>query len=159
MAVRTRKMVAVTFKDGTGSPISATIGPGPGDVKISGLEQGGVEAVAIYNRGTFLELVEGDQKQITFSITIYHNQDLTATGSPVAALLKTNDFTSGVTKDPGGAVWTGNLEVVVTRSAVTDTFTLINTRCSFDYSEGKEGNTITINGTAYGNGTDVFTLA
>lgn len=159
MAVRTRKMVAVTFKDGTGSPISATLGPGPGDVKISGMEQGGVEALPIYNRGTFLELVEGDQKQITFAITIYHNQDLTAAASPVAALLKTNDFSSGVTKDPGGVVWTGNLEVVVTRSAVTDTFTLINCRCSFDYSEGKEGNTITINGTGYGNGTDVFTLA
>jgi len=159
MAVRTRKMVAVTFKDGTGSPISATLGPGPGDVKISGMEQGGVEAVAIYNRGTFLELVEGDQKQIAFSITIYHNQDLTAASSPVAALLKTNDFSSGVTKDPGGVVWTGNLEVVVTRSAVTDTFTLINARCMFDYTEGKEGNTISISGTAYGNGTDVFTLA
>lgn len=159
MAVRTRKMVAVTFKDGTGSPISATLGPGPGDVKISGMEQGGVEAVAIYNRGTFLELVEGDQKQITFSITIYHNQDLTAASSPVAALLKTNDFSSGVTKDPGGVVWTGNLEVVVTRSGVTDTFTLINARCMFDYTEGKEGNTISISGTAYGNGTDVFTLA
>lgn len=159
MAVRTRKMVAVTFADATGTPITATMGPGPGDVKITGLEQGGVEAVGIYNRGTFLELVEGDQKQLSFSISIYHNQDLTAAASPVAALLKTNDFASGVTKDPGAVVWTGNLIVVVTRSAVTDTFTLINCRCSFDYSEGKEGNMITISGTCYGNGTDVFTLA
>lgn len=154
----THKHITVTFADGTGTPITATFGPGPGDVKVSGIEQGGVEAVAVMNRGTFLELVEGDQKQMAFSISVYHAQDLTAAASPTAAILKTNDFASGVTKDPGGVVWTGNVIVTATRSTVTNVLTLINCRCMFDYTEGKEGNTISISGTAYGNGTDVFTL-
>jgi|APGre2960657404_1045060.scaffolds.fasta_scaffold03080_3 hypothetical protein len=159
MAVRTRKHVAVTIADATGTPITATLGPGPGDVKLTGMEQGGVEGIGVYNRGTFLEMVEGDQKQLSFSISIYHNQDLTAAASPVAGILKTNDFASGVTKDPGGVVWGVNVIAVVTRSAVTDTFTFINCRISFDYSEGKEGNMITITGTCYGDGSNVFTLA
>jgi hypothetical protein len=154
----THKHIAVTFADATGSPITATFGPGPGDVKVSGLEHNGVEALPVLNRGTFYELVEGDQKQLSFSISVYHAQDLTAAASPTAAILKTNDFSAGVTKDPGGIVWTGNVIVTATRSGVTNALTLINCRCMFDYTEGKEGNTISISGTAYGNGTDVFTL-
>lgn len=159
MAVRTRKHVSIKFKDATATPIEVTLGPGPGDFKASGMEQGDVEALPVYNRGTFLELVEGDQKQYSLSMSIYHNQDLTAAGSPVAALMKTNDFSAGVTKDPGGVVWTGNIEVTVTRAGVTDVFTYINCRLSFDYGEAKEANTISISGTGYGNGTNVMTLA
>ena len=156
--VFTHKHIAVTFADGTGTPITATFGPGPGDVKVSGIEQNGVEALPVLNRGTFLELVEGDQKQLSFSISVYHAQDLTAAASPTAAILKTNDFASGVTKDPGGIVWTGDVIVTATRSGVTNVLTLYNCRCMFDYTEGKEGNTISISGTCYGNGTNVYAL-
>ena len=57
MAVQTRKHVTIQFKDATGSPLTRTIGPGPGDFTFDGLEASNVEALPILDRGTFLELV------------------------------------------------------------------------------------------------------
>lgn len=149
MPVRTSKHVTVTVEDDTGTPITCTLGPGPGDLEFSGLEQGDVSAIRVMNRGAHLELVEGPTNEITGSITVYHNQDLTAAASVLAAIRKTNDYASGVAVDPGLVVWTLNLKVVITRSAVTDTFVFNTCRLSADYSEGEGGNTIKISFTCY----------
>jgi hypothetical protein len=150
IGVRTRRHVLVVLKDATGTPITCTLGPGPGDFKMSGFEQSNKESVAVYDRGGFLEQVEGDDLQPSFSLTVHHAGDLTAANAVHAALNKTDDFAAGVTVDPGGIIWALTLVVTITRSSVTNTYTLTNCRCKWDYSEGKDGNTIAITGTCYG---------
>ncbi len=153
MAVITRKHGVVKLKDATGTPIEVTLGPGVGDFSISGVEAGNVEMVPVYNRGTYLEGVDGDEKQITGSITLYHDGDLTdaSTKQPWDGVTKTGALASGVTTDPGGtgASWTTDIVATWTRNAVVHTITLLTCRCVLDYGEAKEGNTITINFTCY----------
>ena len=149
MAVKTRKHVTVTLKDATGTPITKVLGPTPGDFQIQGLQENNTEGLPIYSRGSFLELVEGDDVQIQGSITVYHDGNLTGT-SVADAILKAGNFASGVTQDPGGVVWTLDTVVTVTRGADTDTFTLSNCRFQFDYNEDKEGNKLPIKFTCYG---------
>ncbi len=148
MAVFTHKHLSVTVKDDTGTPITATLGPGPGDLSYSTLEQGDVEALAVYNRGTYLEAVDGDQKQITGSITIYHDGDQTGS-SVLDAVRKTGSFASGVTVDPGLVSWMLDIVVTATRGAVTNTWTFSTCRITADFTETKDGNTWTLNFTCY----------
>lgn len=151
MAIVTRKHASVKLKDATGTPLEATLGPGVGDFTIDGLEAGGVEGIAIYNRGSYLEMVDGDQKQITGSITLYHDGDLTdATNkTPIDGALKTGAFASGTTTDPGGVSWTTDIVYTATRGAVTHTITLPTCRCVVSYTEDAAGNQIKINWTCF----------
>lgn len=153
MAVITRKHGVVKLKDATGTPIEATLGPGVGDFSVSGVEAGNVEMIPVYNRGDYLEGVDGDEKQITGSITLYHDGDLTdATNkTPWDGVNKTGAFSAGVTTDPGGtgASWTTDIVWTGTRNSVVHTLTFLTCRCVLDYGEAKEGNTITVNFTCY----------
>lgn len=144
----TSRHVSAQFKDGTGTPITATAGPGPGDIKIGGLEEGDVAATKILNRGDFQELVLGEDKEVPFSITIHHVGDLTGE-SVLDAIRKTGNFSSGVTVDPGGVVWALDIVVTMTRGAVTNTFTLNTCRLMTDWSEAITGNTFSVSGTCY----------
>ena len=148
MPVFTRKHVSILVKDATGTPITATLGPGPGDFSYSGLEEGDVEALPIYNRGTYLELLIGDQKQVTGSITVYHDGDQTGT-SVLDAIRKTGNFASGVTVDPGLVSWALDMVVTMTRGAVTNVLTFNTCRFTTDWAEGKEGNQYSISFTCY----------
>jgi hypothetical protein len=148
MPIKTRKHVSLQFKDAAGSPLTRTIGPGPGDFTFDGLEEANVEALPVYNRGTFYELVAGDDKQIAWSATIYDDGDQTGT-SVLDAALKTGDWASATTQDPGGVVFTQDVIVTVTRGAVTNTYTLNNCRTVAKYTETKEGNTWSFSGTCY----------
>jgi hypothetical protein len=157
MAVYTSKLVAsIVGSDATGTPISYTFGPFPGamDLSIDGLQAGQVEALPVMSNGTFLELVEGDDVPVTFSITMLHDGKLidASTGKPLNMALKLGTYASGTTKDPGGLVWTVDVVVTLTRSAVTSTITLRNCRLTATYATAKEGNTIALSGTAYGTG-------
>ncbi len=149
MAVFTRKHVSVKFVDGTGTPLEKTIGPGPGDFTFDGIEEGGTEAVPVYSRGDFLELVYGDEKQITGSGTIYVDGDQTGSSVIDAALKTGGTWASGVTKDPGGVVWTTDIVVTETRGATTNTYTFSNCRTVVKWTEGKEGNTLSFSFTCY----------
>jgi hypothetical protein len=148
MAVQTRKHVSLKFKDATGTPLERTIGPGPGDFTFDGLEEGGVEALPLYDRGSFLELVIGDDKQISWSATIYVDGDQTG-ASVLDAVLKSGDWASATTQDPGGVVFTSDVLVTVTRGATTNTYTLNNCRTIAKFTESKEGNTWAFSGTCY----------
>ena len=151
MAVVTRKHGAVAMKDHTGTPLSVPLGPGVGDFSYSGAEEGNSEAIPIYNRGSFQELVDGDDKTITGSITLYHDGDLTdATNKlPIDGVMKTGALSSGVTADGGAVKWTTDVVHTATRGAVVHTTTLANCRCTYDYSEANDGNKIVINFTCY----------
>ena len=148
MPVTTRKHVSLQLKDATGTPLTRTIGPGPGDFTFDGLEAANVEALPVYNRGTFYELVAGDDKQISCSVTIYSDGDQTG-ASVLDAVLQTGDWASATTQDPGGVVFTADWLVTVTRGAVTNTYTLNNVRTIAKFTEAKEGNTWAFTGTCY----------
>lgn len=151
MDVITRKHGAVAMKDATGTPISASLSPSMGDFSYSGAESGNAEAIAIYNRGEYYGLVEGDDKTITGSITVIHDGDLTDATNKLAidAVMKTGAFSAGVSTDPGLVVWTTDIVLTSTRGGVVHTHTLTTCRCTYDYSEANDGNKIVINFTCY----------
>lgn len=96
MPVRTRRHVSLKFVDATGTPLEKAIGPGPGDFSFDGLEEANKEALPIYDRGGFAELVYGDDKQISWSCTIYVDGDQTGS-SVIDTVLKSGSWASAVT--------------------------------------------------------------
>lgn len=154
MPIATLKHGTFTLQDGTGTPIPVTLSPGPGNFQIADLEAGMVEAIPVYNRGTFLELVEGSQKPVEWSIEILQDGKLVdaATGKPLNAVLKGGTLSAGVTADPGGVVWTMSGTFVITRSGVTSTVTITNSRTKVSVAEDAGGNKLSLSGTAYGTG-------
>jgi hypothetical protein len=155
MPIVTARHVSAVATSGGGGPPSFTCSPGPMDLQIQGLEEGNREAIPVENNGDFLELVEGSQKPIQFSMTMFQDGKLVdnATGKPLNMVLKQGTFSAGTTKDTtGGLVWTCDWTITLTRSGVTSTITLRNCRSVADISTEKDGNKIKISGTAYGRG-------
>ena len=151
MAIATLKHGSVVGKDATGTPITLTLTPGPGDFQIQGLEAGDVEMIPVYNRGTYLEGVDGQDKAYQFSISLMQDGKLTdaSTGKPIDLVLKQGTFASGVSTDPGLVSWTVDIVLTVTRSAVTSTITMLTCRCTIDFAEDAGGNKLSISGTCY----------
>ena len=153
--LRSRKMLSVSFRTDAGTK-SVDLGPGEGNLTISGLEAGDVSAIPVMDRGTFYELVEGPDNAPTFSITVYHDTELTdGSAARVAdAVRKTGYYSGETTADPGGQVWTGDVVAVCTHPGTgdVDTILLSNCRLVMDFAEAEAPNTLTINGTAYGKG-------
>ena len=144
----TSRHMSVVVKDGTGTPITATLGPGPGDLTFGSLEEANTAAIKILNRGDFQELVYGEDNEIPFSITCHMVGD--QTGESISdAVMKTGNFASAVTKDPGGVVYALDLVVTGTRGAVTAVYTLSNCRLKLDWSESLDGNKLSISGVCY----------
>jgi len=162
MSIYTLKHGVANIKNSAGTR-SVELGPGPGNFAINGLEAGNVGALAVYNRGTFLEHVEGPENEITGTITVLHDGALTAAGVAkwFDGILKTGLWASDATKDPGGLVWTVDLELVGTRNAAVETHTLINCRVRISsYSEGEGGNEAVVEYTARGTGSgDAYSFA
>jgi hypothetical protein len=157
MAIFTNKHTTIVAKDATGTPITKNYSGGVGNFVHDPLQAGCVEATAVYSRGTFVELVEGQQQSIGFSLELYMDGKFTggagSTASPADMPLKQGDYlTAGTTRDPGGVVWTGDLVVTMTRNGVTSICTLTNGRFTVQNTEDPGGNKIAINGTAYGTG-------
>ena len=144
----TSQHMTVSVKDGTGTPLTAILGPGPGDMTFGSLEEGNKAATKVLNRGSFQELVYGEDNEVPFSITCHMVGDQTGE-SVTDALLKTGNFASAVTMDPGGLVYTLDILVSGTRGAVTNTYTLNNCRTVAKFTESKEGNTWSFSGTCY----------
>ena len=101
MAVRTRKMIAVTLT--TGSARSLTLDTYPGDINVSGLQAGQADAVPVLDRGTFAELVESDDTFPTASITVHHDGRLTdaVTAKIADMILKQGAASADTTIEPG----------------------------------------------------------
>jgi hypothetical protein len=154
MSLVTLKHFSAVGSDASGSPINCSLSPGPGDFQTDDLEHNMCEAQAVYNCGTFLELTEGQQKAINFSLTMYQDGKLTdnATGKPLDLALKQGTFAAGTTRDPGGLVWTVNVVITLTRNGVTSTLTYTNVRLKVGFGLGADSNKLTLSGTAYGTG-------
>lgn len=154
MAVYTLKHGVVTFTTGA-STKSLALSPGEGNFTISKIQAGNKGAINIFNRGTFLERVDGPEEPVSGTITILTDGVHTAAGSarPLDMVMGTGYYSGETTDDPGGIVWSGIITVVHTRAAAVQTFTLTNVRLTADFAEGAEGNTLTLNYEACGNGT------
>ena len=154
MAIVTLKHAAITGKDAAGTPVSLLLSPGPADFSMDDLEAGLYEAIPVMNAGNFLELVEGPQKAIGWSLSLFQDGKLTdlSTGKPYDLAMKQGVFAAGTTADPGAIVWTADVVLVLTRSAVTSTVTLKNNRIKAGFALAQDGNKISMTGTAYGTG-------
>ena len=153
--VFTLKHCSLVGQDATGTPIDVNLAPGPGDFSISGLEHNLTEALPVYNRGTYYEAVEGSDKGVEFSLTVYHEGALVDGGTDTVMnmVMKQGTFSAGTTTDAGGVVWMVDIVFTATRSGVTSTITLNNCRVMVSYTEDANGNQLQISGTAYGTGT------
>ena len=137
---------------------SVALSPGEGNFSISEVQGGNSEAIPVQNRGVHYSLVKGAEVPVEFSITIMHDGALTSAGTskPWDAIFGTGNYSGETTDDPGGVVWTGLVTLVsttTTPAASVHTHTFVNARLKGSYSEAIGGNTITLSGTAYGNGT------
>jgi hypothetical protein len=146
--VYTSRHATVTLKDGTGSPITATAGPGPGDMTLDPFEEANTAATKVLNRGDYMEMVYGEDNEVSFSITVHQVGDLTGE-SILDAINKTGNFASGITVDPGGVVWALDVVVTMVRDGVTNVFTLSTCRLKASWSEALEGNKFSISGVCY----------
>lgn len=144
-----RHVASVKFKT---SAKSCTFSPGGKEFSIEGLEEGGIEAIALIVDGDFYEWLPGAQTEKTFSTTVFHEGELTdgSTATLYDALMKTGSFAADTTIDPGGLVWTGNIEIILTRGAVSVTVTLPNVRLNLNYIASLQGNTMPVSGRWYG---------
>ena len=156
MGVMTLKHGSVIGKDGSGTPISKNLSPGPGNLSIGAIQHNNVEAIPVYNRGTFQELVEGQQQAIDVGLELYQDGKVSgsagASASPSDLVLKAGDLASGTSVDPGAQVWTLTLVLTVTRAGVTSTCTITNWRGTVAWAEDAGGNKLSFSGTAYGTG-------
>lgn len=144
-------IVLLVFADGD----KIELGPGTGDESIGEISAGGRAAVKILNRGAFIGMVETEDQEVSFSITLHLVGPITSdsTGRPLDALLKTNFYEGKQTVDPAGVVHTGNIEVLGTRST-GDSYqvSLYNVRFNVASASSPEGNSLTVSGIAYGDG-------
>lgn len=154
-AAVTLKNGLVRFKSADAVALELVLTETSGGITVEGLEAGLYEVVPVYYRQVFSELVPGQDKQITGSIEVTQDGPLTHASVKKAmdAVMKTGAFAAGTTRDPGGIVWTGDIEWVGTRVGVASAFRLRNCRIVGNFGEGTDpGNKITWNYTAFGTG-------
>lgn len=147
--VFTRRYSSVTIKDGAGSPLSRAIGPGVGDFTYSTVENGNYAALKVLDRGQFYELVPGDDNEIKISGSLYVDGDQTGS-SVIDAILKSGDWASATTTDPGGVVWAFTLVITETYNSVTNVYTFAKCRGIASWKEADGGNTLSFDITCYG---------
>jgi hypothetical protein len=143
-----RRNTSLTIKDGAGTPLSRTVGPGPGDFKASTIENGNYAAVKVLDRSQFYELVPGDDNEIKISGSIYVDGDQTGT-SVMDAILKSGDWASATTTDPGGVVWAFTFVITESYGGVTNIYTFAKCRGIASWSEA-EANKLDFDITCYG---------
>ena len=143
------------MKDATGSPIEITLGT-LASFSLDAIQEGFTEAVLISHRGDPVELIPGNRVPVTGSIGLKQQAPIThsSTKTPYDAVTKAGSFSAGVSQDPGGLVWTTDIEWTVSRSVsgstVTTVHTINNCRCTLSVAETMEGNDYTISFTGYG---------
>jgi hypothetical protein len=134
--VQNRRNTSVTIKDGAGTPLTRTVGPGPGDFKIGDMENGGYAAVKVLDRGQYYEAVPGDDNEIPISGSNYVDGDQTG-ASVIDAFLKSGDWASATTTDPGGVVWEFTLVITESYAGVTNIYTCAKCRGKASWSEAE----------------------
>ena len=150
MARYTSRLTTVTFRDsGAGSTIVA--GPGPGDLSIGETNAENAERLRVLDRGTFDGLILGDDLEQDVSLTLeLQNESQTEAGAARIRdfIMKTGSFSSATSVD--SSVWAFELLVTMNDGTTTATILLPRVQGSVNFSEGKEGHTMTFSGTSNG---------
>ena len=148
MARFTSRLTTVKFKDGASDEI--VVGPGPGDLSIGETNADNAERVRVMDRGTFDGFVLGDSLEQDVSITIeIKNQTLTDSSGRIRDfIMKTGAFAAATSTDP--TVWAFKLEVTMTDGTNTAVITLPVVQGGVDFTEAKEGSTMSFSGTNNG---------
>lgn len=143
VGVITSRHTSLTLKDVTPTtPISRTLGPGPGTWSFGDLEEGNKESIPIYSHGIYVEDVYGQDKEVTVSGEIHMLGDQTGE-SITDAILKSGDFAAGIT-DNAGEVWTLICTITIVRSSTTNTFVFNKCRVSGSVSIDPGGSKVSV---------------
>jgi len=157
MARFTSRLTTVKFIDATSpTALEITVGPGPGDLSIGETNADNAERIRVLDRGQFDGFVVGDDLEQDVSLTIeVENQSLTSGGADRIRdfVMKTGNFSAATSVD--STIWAFILEVTMTDGTNTATITLPVVQGGVDFSEAKEGSTMSFSGT--NNGTIVVT--
>jgi hypothetical protein len=141
----------VTLNDGTGgTPLDVDLSNEEGDFSVSGLIQGSRTLEALYDRGTFDQLIETQDVQITGSVSYRIDDWASSTDRPIDAALKLGNFASAVSTHATGDGVMLTIKYVVSRGGSTYTMTLSKCLCTVDQSESFPATAATINFTCYG---------
>jgi hypothetical protein len=148
---------SVTFKDGTGTPVTLSVPFTMGDCSISGLAQDalGRATNAYETRGVLVGLRRGAREYPTFSMSLMVPDVSDGSNvTPLDFIRKKGAYTSNVSTTTAlGDVYTIDIVLTIEGTDLGDaadhTFTLEDVDCRADFAEG-EPNTLTINGTIYG---------
>lgn len=150
MARFTSRLTTVKFLDGGSPAEEIVVGPGPGDLSIGETNADNAERIRVLDRGTFDGFVVGDDLEQDVSITIeVENQTLTDSAERIRDfVMKTGAF-SGATS-VNSTVWAFRVQVTMTDGTNTAVITLPVVQGGVDFSEAKEGSTMSFSGTNNG---------
>jgi hypothetical protein len=146
------KNTTVTIADSTGV-YSMTVGPGEGNLTISGIMEDNSEAIQTMDRGIHDGLIEGADVTQEVSVSVMLRElALTNAGGQTAildAIRKTGAWSSATTCDPAGIVWAPKITVSMSRGGTTASIVLPAVRVTAEFAESMEGHTLSISGTNY----------
>ncbi len=150
MARFTSRLTTVKFLDGGSPADEIVVGPGPGDLSIGETNADNAERIRVLDRGTFDGFVVGDDLEQDVSITIeVENQTLTDSADRIRDfVMKTGAFASATSVD--STIWAFRVQVTMTDGTNTATITLPVVQGGVDFSEAKEGSTMSFSGTNNG---------
>ena len=151
MARFTSRLTTVKFLDGGSPAEEIVVGPGPGDLSIGETNADNAERIRVLDRGTFDGFVVGDDLEQDVSLTIeIENQTLTdgAAARIRDFVMKTGAFASATSVN--STVWAFRVQVTMTDGTNTAVITLPVVQGGVDFSEAKEGSTMSFSGTNNG---------
>ena len=151
MARFTSRLTTVKFLDGGSPAEEIVVGPGPGDLSIGETNADNAERIRVLDRGTFDGFVVGDDLEQDVSLTIeIENQTLTdgAADRIRDFVMKTGAFASATSVN--STVWAFRVQVTMTDGTNTAVITLPVVQGGDDFSEAKEGSTMSFSGTNNG---------
>ncbi len=151
MARFTSRLTTVKFLDGGSPAEEIVVGPGPGDLSIGETNADNAERIRVLDRGTFDGFVVGDDLEQDVSLTIeIENQTLTdgAADRIRDFVMKTGAFASATSVN--STVWAFRVQVTMTDGTNTAIITLPVVQGGVDFSEAKEGSTMSFSGTNNG---------
>jgi hypothetical protein len=143
----------VSLEDGTGTPLDVDLSNEEGDFSVSGLIQANKTLEALYDRGTFDQLIETQDGQITGAVSYRIDDWASSTDRPIDAVLKIGNFSSAVSTHGTGDGVMLTIKYVVSRGGNTYTMTLAKGLCTLDQSETFPATAAKINFTCYGGAT------
>jgi len=154
MARFTSRLTTVKFIDGAADEIVA--GPGPGDLSIGETNAENAERIRVLDRGSFDGFVLGDSLEQDVSISLeVKNESLTeAAADRLRDFVMTTGHFAGTTS-VNSTIGAFKIVVTMTDGTNTATITLPVVQGGVDFTEGKEGSTMSFSGT--NNGTIVVT--